>query len=57
MKKHHEQHRIEKVVWLRAAVLGANFHGEHRELTGIYMRRGLDFQLAQQVAGSAWRLE
>lgn len=117
MKKHHESHRIEKVGWLRAAVLGANdgiistaslllgvaaahaahdnivltgiaglvagtmsmatgeyvsvhsqadtekaalaeeaaeieadFHGEHRELTGIYMRRGLDFSLAQQVA-------
>jgi VIT1/CCC1 family predicted Fe2+/Mn2+ transporter len=117
MNKHHEQHRIEKVGWLRAAVLGANdgiistsslvlgvaaahaahgnivltgiaglvagtmsmatgeyvsvysqsdtekaalaeeaaeikadFHGEHRELVGIYMRRGLDFPLAQQVA-------
>ena len=117
MKRHDEQHRIEAIGWLRAAVLGANdgiistaslvlgvasahaahgsivltgiaglvagtmamatgeyvsvssqadtekaalaeekaeietdFHGEHRELTGIYMRRGLDFRLAQQVA-------
>jgi hypothetical protein len=24
MKKHHEKHRIEKIGWLRAAVLGAN---------------------------------
>jgi VIT1/CCC1 family predicted Fe2+/Mn2+ transporter len=116
-KRHHEQHRIEHIGWLRAAVLGANdgivstasllvgvvaahadyrtilltgvaglvagamsmatgeyvsvhsqtdteraalaeesaeieedFHGEHRELTAIYMRRGLGFQLAGQVA-------
>lgn len=117
MKRHNEQHRIEAVGWLRAAVLGANdgiistaslvlgvasahaahgsivltgiaglvagtmamatgeyvsvssqadtekaalaeekaeieadFHGERRELAGIYMRRGLDFPLAHQVA-------
>ena len=28
----------------------ADFHGEHRELAGIYVRRGLDLPLAQQVA-------
>ena len=32
------------------AELNADFHGEHRELTGIYMKRGLDHALAQQVA-------
>ncbi|WP_034303755.1 VIT family protein [Herbaspirillum sp. RV1423] len=30
--------------------LEADFHGEHRELTAIYMRRGLDHQMASQVA-------
>lgn len=32
------------------AEIEADFHGECRELTGIYMRRGLDFPLARQVA-------
>ena len=32
------------------AELHEDFHGEHRELTGIYMKRGLDQALAQQVA-------
>nr|AIA15548.1 VIT family [uncultured bacterium] len=116
-RRHHENHRIGSVGWLRAAVLGANdgivstaslllgvataqishenilltgaaglvagamsmatgeyisvysqkdsedaalaqerselendFQAEHRELAAIYMRRGLDFQLANQVA-------
>lgn len=115
--RHHEQHRIKTIGWLRAAVLGANdgiistaslvlgvasahathgnilltgvtglvagamsmatgeyvsvssqadtekaalaqerselhddFEGEHRELAAIYVRRGLDLPLAQQVA-------
>lgn len=116
-RRHHEQHRLERAGWLRAAVLGANDgivstsslilgvasaqghegsvilagvagvvagamsmaageyisvhsqqdleraaiaeereelkehpQGEHEELTGIYMRRGLDRELADQVA-------
>ena len=32
------------------AELEADFHGEHRELTAIYVRRGLDHSLAAQVA-------
>lgn len=32
------------------AELDADFHGERSELTGIYMKRGLDLALAQQVA-------
>jgi vacuolar iron transporter family protein len=32
------------------AEINADFHGEQRELAGIYMRRGLDFPLAYQVA-------
>lgn len=32
------------------AELDADFHGEHGELTGIYVKRGLDLPLAQQVA-------
>jgi len=32
------------------AELETDFHGEHRELTAIYMRRGLDHQMASQVA-------
>ena len=117
MRRHNEQHRIDAIGWLRAAVLGANdgiistaslvlgvatahaahqnivltgiaglvagtmsmatgeyvsvhsqadtekaalaeeqaelhadFQGEHSELTGIYMKRGLDHALAAQVA-------
>jgi VIT1/CCC1 family predicted Fe2+/Mn2+ transporter len=32
------------------AELDEDFQSEHRELTAIYMRRGLDFPLAKQVA-------
>ena len=32
------------------AEIKADFRAEHRELTGIYMHRGLDLPLAQQVA-------
>jgi VIT1/CCC1 family predicted Fe2+/Mn2+ transporter len=32
------------------AELEEDFHAEHRELTAIYMRRGLDFALAGEVA-------
>ncbi|ASU38862.1 hypothetical protein hmeg3_11570 [Herbaspirillum sp. meg3] len=32
------------------AELETDFHGEHRELTAIYMRRGLDHHMASQVA-------
>jgi VIT1/CCC1 family predicted Fe2+/Mn2+ transporter len=32
------------------AELDANFPREHRELTAIYVRRGLDLPLAKQVA-------
>nr|WP_211352795.1 VIT family protein [Luteibacter pinisoli] len=118
MRKHHEHHRLDRLGWLRASVLGANDgilstasllvgvasaeagtgnvmlagiaglvagamsmgageyvsvrsqadseraeleveqreihedpHGEHRELTEIYVRRGLDRALAHEVAG------
>lgn len=32
------------------AELDADYHGEHRELTSIYVHRGLDLALAKQVA-------
>ncbi|KFK94649.1 MULTISPECIES: VIT family protein [unclassified Serratia (in: enterobacteria)] len=32
------------------AELHADYHGEHRELTSIYVHRGLDLALAKQVA-------
>ncbi|MDY7579135.1 VIT family protein [Herbaspirillum sp. RTI4] len=32
------------------AELDQDYHGEQRELTAIYMRRGLDFELAGEVA-------
>jgi VIT1/CCC1 family predicted Fe2+/Mn2+ transporter len=118
IRKHHEHHRLDRLGWLRASVLGANDgilstasllvgvasaeagtgnvmlagiaglvagamsmgageyvsvrsqadseraeleveqrelhedpHGEHRELTEIYVRRGLDRALAHEVAG------
>jgi VIT1/CCC1 family predicted Fe2+/Mn2+ transporter len=118
IRKHHEHHRLDRLGWLRASVLGANDgilstasllvgvasaeagtgnvmlagiaglvagamsmgageyvsvrsqadseraeleveqrelhedpHGEHRELTEIYVRRGLDRTLAHEVAG------
>ncbi|HEY4071978.1 MAG TPA: VIT family protein [Herbaspirillum sp.] len=33
-----------------SAELASDYHGEHRELTAIYVRRGLDHALAGQVA-------
>lgn len=35
--------------------LETDFHGEHRELAAIYVHRGLDFTLAQQVAEQLMR--
>jgi VIT1/CCC1 family predicted Fe2+/Mn2+ transporter len=61
--RHLERHRTEHIGWLRAAVLGANdgilstaslvlgvYRGEHKELMAIYVGRGLDPSLAEQVA-------
>ncbi|MDB5775111.1 MAG: hypothetical protein JWP38_1244 [Herbaspirillum sp.] len=47
----HSQSDTEKAALTEErAELEADFHAEHRELTAIYMRRGLDFALAGQVA-------
>ena len=47
----HSQADTEKAALAEeAAEIKADFDGEHRELAGIYMRRGLDFSLARQVA-------
>ncbi|WP_127960294.1 VIT1/CCC1 transporter family protein [Serratia microhaemolytica] len=38
-----------------AAEIAENYHHEHRELTFIYMQRGLDAELAEQVAEQLMR--
>ena len=64
MRRHQEGHNTHRIGWLRAAVLGANdgtisvaslvvgiaAAGTGRELTGIYVERGLPLALARQVA-------
>ena len=37
------------------AELGTDEEGERRELTAIYVGRGLDPALAKQVASNSWR--
>lgn len=52
-RRHPEFHRTDRIGWLRAAVLGANdgiVSTGQRELGAIYVKRGLEPALAQQVA-------